>query len=165
MHSSKSIHLPYLTVLGFLARVGRTPVSVAAPFALVGCVPRTTASPASWVRRLLRSFPFRGASVADVAGAVEAKLLLPCVRANSLQPAMPESSLEKCNRLRLEQSIENINVAARRNITPRTETLLQLHKDAYKIALNAMAPRPTSLAGCADPWASLLFSHFISTWS
>lgn len=50
-------------------------------------------------------------------------------------PPKPEDDLDKYDRARLQQGLRYIDGAAKRKITPRTQEFLNLHKDAYKVAL------------------------------
>lgn len=50
-------------------------------------------------------------------------------------PPKPEDDLEKYDRARLQQGLRYIDGTAKRKITPRTREFLNLHKDAYKVAL------------------------------
>ena len=58
----------------------------------------------------------------------------------------PESELNNYNRERLQKGLRYIDEAAKRKITPRTQVFLTLHKDAYKVALEAQAPKKASQA-------------------
>ena len=58
----------------------------------------------------------------------------------------PEDDLDKYDRERLQKGLKYINGAAKRKITPRTQEFLKLHKDAYKAALDGVAPEKASRA-------------------
>ena len=62
------------------------------------------------------------------------------------EPPKPEDDLDKYDRERLQKGLRYINGAAKRDITPRTQEFLRLHKDAYKAALDAGAPEKASRA-------------------
>ena len=55
------------------------------------------------------------------------------------EPPKPEDDLDKYDRVRLQQGLRYIDGATRRNITPRTQEFLKMHKDAYKVALDGDA--------------------------
>ena len=65
---------------------------------------------------------------------------------NIEDPPRPESELNNYNRERLQKGLRYIDEAAKRKITPRTQVFLTLHKDAYKVALEAQAPKEASQA-------------------
>lgn len=62
------------------------------------------------------------------------------------EPPMPEDDLGKYDRDRLQRGLQYIDKAAKRNVTPRTQEFLNLHKDAYKAALEDSAPGNASRA-------------------
>jgi hypothetical protein len=62
------------------------------------------------------------------------------------EPPKPEDDLAKYNRERLQKGLRYINQAAKRKITPRTQEFLELHKDAYKVALESEASEKASRA-------------------
>lgn len=62
------------------------------------------------------------------------------------QPPTPEDELRKYDRERLQRGLQYINAAAQRNITPRTQEFLKMHKEAYKAALEEEVPQSTSQA-------------------
>jgi hypothetical protein len=53
----------------------------------------------------------------------------------SVQPPKPEEKLDAYSHQRLEQGLEYIISASKRDITPRTRTFLKLHQEAYEKAL------------------------------
>ncbi|MCJ1481905.1 hypothetical protein MMC06_002066 [Schaereria dolodes] len=62
------------------------------------------------------------------------------------EPPKPEEDLDEYSRERLQRGPRYINGAAKRKITPRTQAILKLHKDAYKAALDNGAPEKASRA-------------------
>lgn len=54
-------------------------------------------------------------------------------------PPKPEDDLDKYDRARLQQGLRYIDGAAKRKNTPRTQEFLNLHKDAYKVALGEIS--------------------------
>lgn len=64
----------------------------------------------------------------------------------TLQPPKPEDHLEGYNHQRLEQGLEYIINAAKRDITPRTRTFLKLHQEAYEKALTDPPKNPAAVA-------------------
>ena len=64
--------------------------------------------------------------------------LLPpeCDWQDTEEPPKPEDDLDKYDRERLQQGLRFIDGAAKRKITPRTQEFLELHKEAYKVALD-----------------------------
>ena len=52
-------------------------------------------------------------------------------------PPKPEKDLDDYDRERLRKGLRYVNEASKRKITPRTQEFLKLHKDAYKVALEA----------------------------
>ena len=50
-------------------------------------------------------------------------------------PPKPEDDLDKYDRARLQQGLRYIDGAGKRKIIPRTQEFLNLHRDAYKVAL------------------------------
>ena len=65
---------------------------------------------------------------------------------NIEDPPRPERKLNNYDRERLHKGLRYIDEAAKRKITPRTQVFLKLHKDAYKVALEAQAPKEASQA-------------------
>ena len=80
------------------------------------------------------------------ARASTATLLPPDLETRDTEPPQPGSDLSQYSRKGLQEGLSYINAAAKRNITPRTEVFLKLHKDAYKNALNDENPDMASLA-------------------
>ena len=75
-----------------------------------------------------------------------AALLPPDLETRDTEPPQPESDLSQYSLKRLQEGLSYIDAAAKRNITPRTEVFLKMHKDAYKNALNDESPDMASLA-------------------
>ena len=80
----------------------------------------------------------------------DTSVLLPLPPGNDEQniedPLKPENDLNNYDRERLQKGLRQINEAAKRKITPRTQVFLKLHKDAYKAALEAQALEEASQA-------------------
>lgn len=64
----------------------------------------------------------------------------------SLQPPKPEENLDAYDPQRLEQGLEYITSAFKRDITPRTRTFLELHQEAYEKALVEPSENPAAVA-------------------
>lgn len=62
------------------------------------------------------------------------------------EPPPPEDDLDKYDRERLQKGLKYVNGAVKRKITPRTKEFLNLHKDAYKAALDGSSPVEASRA-------------------
>lgn len=65
---------------------------------------------------------------------------------NVQTPPKPEAELISYNRERLQNGLRFLYNESKRNITPRTVEFLNMHKDAYKVALENDSPPSTSLA-------------------
>ena len=64
--------------------------------------------------------------------------------AEILEPPPPEDDLSMYDQERLKKGLQYVTSAAKRNITPRTEAFLALHKEALKVALTGQAPSEAS---------------------
>lgn len=62
------------------------------------------------------------------------------------EPPKPEDDLKKYDRERLQQGLRYVDEATKRKITPRTNEFLQIHKEAYKAALDSETPKQESCA-------------------
>jgi hypothetical protein len=65
-------------------------------------------------------------------------------KAEILEPPPPEDDLNMYDQERLRKGLQYVVSAAKRNITPRTEAFLALHKEALKVALTGQAPSEAS---------------------
>ena len=65
---------------------------------------------------------------------------------NLEEPPKPEDNLSSYDHKRLQDGLQYITATRTRKITPRTREFLQLHKEAYRIALENAAPTTEALA-------------------